>query len=313
MKRIITFLALVVFLADLVGAGAPTMAAAKLTGLPAGVKEAKVAGYNDGDKIEVAFSGKNYEVNLVGEDAPEPGECYAKEASAYIKKLLKKKQVVYLESDATDKDGKGRLLRYVWAADSKGAKAYLVNERLIAKGYASFKSKDKNTKYDARLAKAQDSANQQLTGLWLHCGGPHTEIIPTPVYTTEESKYLDAIGTIESGVAQASDNLGKDTQPDTVHDQAWLIRVVGSFALFQVEYQEIQKLTPPAAFADAHATMTQGLAILDSAATDFTAAGDAGDSAGVAAALVEYYDGAEQFIQGYAAVLVIKHQREGDG
>ena len=123
-----------------------------LAGLPPDVVTAKISDYNDGDKFKVSVDGETQEVNLLGADAPELdegdlGECFAKDAKDYVANLLKKKQTVYLEKDQDDKDGKERLLRYVWAANSKGDKAYMVNELLIAKGYAQFKSNSDNTKY----------------------------------------------------------------------------------------------------------------------------------------------------------------------
>jgi endonuclease YncB( thermonuclease family) len=184
---------MVIMLCSIVSVAVPgRVAAASLKGLPDGVQEAKIVGYNDGDKFEVSVDGKTQEVNLLGADAPELdngdlGECFAKDAKDYVAKLLKKKQVVYLEKDNDDKDGKDRLLRYVWAANSTNTKAYMVDEFLIARGYASFKSRDRNTKYDSRLEKAQSSAKKSKVGLWGACAGPHAEITPVPKVGTGDN------------------------------------------------------------------------------------------------------------------------------
>ncbi|MFL5761461.1 MAG: thermonuclease family protein [Thermomicrobiales bacterium] len=155
-------------------------AADPLPGLPDGTEQARISDYIDGDKIKVKLGGDEFTVNFIGADAPEPGECYANEATRYVKKTLKKNQVVYLEKDSKDKDSKDRLLRYLWTAESSGKKAYLVNQRFIKAGMASFVSKDDNTRYDPRLKKAQADAKAKKAGLWGACSGPHQEVTPVP-------------------------------------------------------------------------------------------------------------------------------------
>ena len=177
-------LLLVMFCSLLVFGTPGRAAAATPKGLPSGLQEAKITGYNDGDKFEVSVDGETHEVNLLGADAPELntgdlGECFAKDAKDYVAKLLKKNQIIYLEKDKDDKDGKDRLLRYVWTANS-AKKAYMVNEFLISRGYASFKSRDGNTKYDSRLKKAESAAKKSKVGLWGACDSPHAEITPVP-------------------------------------------------------------------------------------------------------------------------------------
>lgn len=131
--------------------------------------------------------GETEELNLIGADAPEPGEgdddlgeCYAREASDRIRDLLKEGDTVYLERDEEDRDGKDRLLRYVWVPGADGDKAYLLNTKMVREGYASFKSKDPNTTYDHRLKEAEDYAKEKKRGLWKACGGAHVEITPPP-------------------------------------------------------------------------------------------------------------------------------------
>jgi micrococcal nuclease len=159
-------------------------AAAPPRGVPAGLEEARLWGYLDGDKFAVRVGGKTEELNTIGADAPETdkgdrGECYAREAGDRVRKLIPKQATVWLERDEKDKDGKGRLLRYVWVTDTKG-KAFLLNERLIREGYASFKSKDGNARDDARLEAAQAAAKQGKKGLWGACGGAHVELKEPP-------------------------------------------------------------------------------------------------------------------------------------
>src|SRR4029453_2503849 len=106
-------------------------------------------------------------------DKGDRGECNAAEASKRIKTLLPKKTTVWLEQDETNRDGKDRLLGHVWVAGMESEKPSLLNEQLIKEGFASFKSKDDNTLYDARLKKAK-------RGLWGACAGPHAELTPPP-------------------------------------------------------------------------------------------------------------------------------------
>ena len=192
MQRRVSLIALTFMIMSLTTMFQGSASAANPSGLPSDVKAAKISDYNDGDKIEVSRNGSTYEVNLIGEDAPEPSECFAQESADYLQKLLPKGQTIYLESDKTEKDGKDRILRYIWAENSKG-KAYLVNELLISKGYAQFKSGNDNTKHDRQLKAAQDHAQKAKVGIWDVCGGPHKAIKkvgsgdnPAPIGTTVE-------------------------------------------------------------------------------------------------------------------------------
>src|SRR5207247_499716 len=82
------------------------------------------------------IEGKRKLVSLIAVDAPDAkvkplGECYAKEAIDHLAEIAPKQLTVYLESDAVDKDDKGRLFRFVWIPGDKGAKPALVNGRMI--------------------------------------------------------------------------------------------------------------------------------------------------------------------------------------
>lgn len=151
--------------------------AADPEGLPEGVQSAEVAGQLDGDKITVEVDGETRELNFVGADAPEPGECYVKESNAAIEKLLPEGTPLWLETDAKATDNKDRLLRHVWASDKHG-KAYLVNAKLIRDGIAGWKAKDAedgNAKYADRYEKAQADAKEKKNGLWDECDRLHSK------------------------------------------------------------------------------------------------------------------------------------------
>jgi micrococcal nuclease len=156
-------------------------------GVPSEAETATLVAYDDGDKFKVEIDGDEEEINLIGTDAPEvgdgdddPGECYSKEASERIKALIEEGGTIYLERDEENKDGKDRLLRYVWLESKDGKKAYLLNTKLVREGFATFKSKDPNTKYDDNFTKAEKEAKEKKRGLWKSCGGGHVEVTPAP-------------------------------------------------------------------------------------------------------------------------------------
>jgi len=189
-------LRILLFLLVLSGGAAVAAPATSAQDLPADVPEgaepAQVWGYVDGDKFTVRIGDKTEELNLLGADAPEPakdddlGECFAAEASSRIRQLLPKKTVVYLEKESKDRDRKDRLLRYVWVAPDDG-EPYLLNERLIREGYASFKAKDDTSRYGDRLKRAEELAKAEQVGLWGACGGPHVELTPPPELGTADN------------------------------------------------------------------------------------------------------------------------------
>jgi len=91
----------------------------------------------DGDTIEVLVGEKKEKVRLIGINAGElgdtrkPFECFAREASFQMKKLVDGK-TIQLESDATqgDRDVYGRLLRYVYLEDGTE-----INRNMIEQGF----------------------------------------------------------------------------------------------------------------------------------------------------------------------------------
>lgn len=162
-------------------------------GVPSGSIRAEVTGHEDGDKFRVELAGEQETVLLISADAPESGECYAEESADRLRELLPKGQVVYLERDATDRDSKDRLLRYVWKPRDDD-KAQFVDERMIADGFSTFKAREENSRRDERLIRAQEIAEEDERGIWKDgsCGGGHVqltsepEIEPTPQVGDDE-------------------------------------------------------------------------------------------------------------------------------
>jgi len=132
---------------------------------------AKVIRVNDGDSIEIRLDGTNYKVTYPGIDAPEtvdnarPGELlgdgtFADKASQRNKELVGG-QIVYLEKDVSETDGRDGLLRYVWLEDGK-----MVNSLLVAEGYAKAAILPPDTLYAEQILELEEEARRKSLGLW---------------------------------------------------------------------------------------------------------------------------------------------------
>lgn len=136
------------------------------SGGPAG-EVLRVVRVVDGDTIVVDQDGAQVRVRLLGIDTPEtvkpdsPVECFGPDASARAHELLDG-QSVLLENDPTQDavDAYGRTLAYVWVGDA------LVNEVLVAEGYAREYTYDTPGIHHQELVDAQDAAEANGLGLW---------------------------------------------------------------------------------------------------------------------------------------------------
>lgn len=136
------------------------------SGGPAG-EDLRVVRMVDGDTIVVDQDGAQVRVRLLGIDTPEtvkpdsPVECFGPEASARAHELLDR-QSIRLEADPTQDavDAYGRTLAYVWVGDT------LVNEVLVAEGYAREYTYDTPGIHHQVLLDAQDAARTNGLGLW---------------------------------------------------------------------------------------------------------------------------------------------------
>lgn len=121
----------------------------------------------DGDTVKVHYQGKLETVRLLLIDSPEsvhptkPVQPFGKDASMYLKALLKKGETVQLEVGNPSRDDYGRLLGYIWVDGE------LLNERIVSYGYARVAYIiPPNTKYLDELLKAQEQAQERKTGIW---------------------------------------------------------------------------------------------------------------------------------------------------
>jgi len=110
----------------------------------------------DGDTIVI--EGGNH-VRYIGVDSPETDEFYYAEARQMNADLVEGKQV-RLESDMTDKDQYGRLLRYVYSGD------ILVNAEMVRQGCAWASAYPPDTKYQVYLEAMEKEASQLKRGFW---------------------------------------------------------------------------------------------------------------------------------------------------
>lgn len=124
-----------------------------------------VLGVVDGDTIDVQIGGQRVRVRYIGINTPETvhptrgAECFGAEASARNKALVSG-QFVRLEKDVSETDKYGRLLRYVYVDD------FMVNEMLVAEGYANVSTYPPDVRYTERFRTAEAAARAAGKGLW---------------------------------------------------------------------------------------------------------------------------------------------------
>jgi micrococcal nuclease len=134
----------------------------------------------DGDTLKINYKGKEESVRLIGIDAPESrpnkkakndaqrsGEdlktitAMGKEATNYVKTLVKPGDMVKIELDVQKRDKYRRLLGYVYLSNGK-----MLNEEIVKAGYANLMTIPPNVKYQERFLKAYKEAREHGRGLW---------------------------------------------------------------------------------------------------------------------------------------------------
>ena len=99
-------------------------------------------------------------VRLLGLSAPLKEQApWGDRARQRLSDLIKEQKVI-LEFDVKQKDNSDRLLAYIWKDN------LLVNQYLAAEGLAIADPYPPNTKYDARISRAQSKARLQELGIW---------------------------------------------------------------------------------------------------------------------------------------------------
>lgn len=127
-------------------------------------EEFLVTGIIDGDTIILENGEK---IRYIGMDTPEISprlECFASEATKRNSELVLDKYV-RLETDVSDRDRYGRLLRYVYVDDQ------FINQILLEEGYAHIFTLPPDSKYVDDFQKVEQEAREAKRGLWDECSG----------------------------------------------------------------------------------------------------------------------------------------------
>jgi endonuclease YncB( thermonuclease family) len=126
----------------------------------------------DGDTIVIDRGRGDERVRFIGMNTPEtqkpntPVESMGREASAANAALVEGHEVL-LETDVSDTDQYGRLLRYVWVDDpERSGDLLMVNLALVASGYAQAVSYPPDVRFQDDLRAAELAAREQGLGLW---------------------------------------------------------------------------------------------------------------------------------------------------
>lgn len=129
------------------------------------LQEATVTRVVDGDTLVANIDGTDEKIRLIGVDTPESvhpdaskNTAEGEKASEHTKSVLPSGTCIWLESDTTDEDKYGRLLRYVWLEqpdnpnDAGEVKSKMLNAELVAEGWADPMPVKPNTKWESLFA-----------------------------------------------------------------------------------------------------------------------------------------------------------------
>ena len=116
----------------------------------------------DGNTIKVLMDGKVYVVRYIGIKVPRDGETkepFGSEATFANGRLVYGRDVILVKG-ISDKDERGRLLRYVTVGD------IFVNLELIRQGYASITEKSTDSSCVEEFKQAEQTAISLHVGMW---------------------------------------------------------------------------------------------------------------------------------------------------
>ncbi len=125
--------------------------------------EARVHQVHDGDTITLRLNGRKLRTRLIGIDAPEMRQRpWGRRAKEHLIQIMRRTHwTVYVETDREQQDKYGRLLAYLWTK-----KHVLINEKMLADGYAVTLPIQPNTKYSEKFSTAESRARAKRKGIW---------------------------------------------------------------------------------------------------------------------------------------------------
>jgi len=154
---------------------------------PAGRSFATVRRVWDGNTILID---SGYSVRYIGVNTPGAGmfgrplDPFGRDAAERNVELVEGRQVE-LEGDATDVDGSGLLLRYVYVND------VMVNEVLLREGLATMAPLGRNTLHQSELRAAETEARARPLNVWtLVTLTPTITLTPTETFTPTTSPTI---------------------------------------------------------------------------------------------------------------------------
>jgi micrococcal nuclease len=134
----------------------------------------------DGDTLKIEYEGRSESIRLIGIDTPESRinkkarkdaarsdqdigtiTTMGRQATSYVKGLLRKGDTINIEFDVQKRDKYRRLLGYAYLEDGR-----MLNEEIIKAGYASIMTYPPNVKYQDRFLKAHRDAREGRRGLY---------------------------------------------------------------------------------------------------------------------------------------------------
>ena len=130
-----------------------------------GKTSARVTKHTDGDTLWLSGIGK---VRLIGVDTPEvygEVECFGREASAFVERLLPLGSRVTYRLGIDPRDRYDRALAYVYTDGGR-----FLNLLLVKRGYALPLTVPPNVEYAGRFAGAARRARRAGRGLWASGG-----------------------------------------------------------------------------------------------------------------------------------------------
>ncbi len=110
----------------------------------------------DGDTFTLS---DGLRIRLIGVNAPEISQPFYSQATAALEDLVLNKTVL-LESDASETDPYGRLLKYAYVSDK------LVNKEIVLAGLAESVSYPPDTARQSELDVAEETAKSEGRGMW---------------------------------------------------------------------------------------------------------------------------------------------------